>query len=143
MPTTLTLPEKVVDYIGYTDAAMEKAAAFQQKVAAQQVKIAELIPAAVNALIEHGCIPEEQREKAAEALRDPVRVIEILTKTAAKVGVASLGSPVDGTTKTASAKGGQPYDSLNDPHVGAKSTRIKQSDANFFKALGIAPPDHD
>lgn len=134
----MTLPEKVVDYIGYSSAALEKAAAQLQEQEAQQQKIASLIPAAVDALVAGERITEDQRTKAAEALRDPVKVLEILTKTALHRNTAerALGQPVPGQTKTASAQ----YNSLQDPHVGARTTKVKQSSVALFSRLGLAPP---
>ena len=56
-----------------------------------------------------------------------------------------LGSGVDanGQTKTASANGSTTYDpatSVHDPHVGARTTRIKQSSVALFQGLGLKAP---
>jgi hypothetical protein len=142
----MTIPEKVVEYIGYSSAALEKAAADIAAREAQQTKVAELIPTAVDALVSGERIDEEQREKAAEALADPVRCLEILTKVAVHRNASerALGQPVagDGQTKTAGAGNGQ-YDSLQDPHVGARTTKVKQSSVNLFSRLGLTPPTQD
>lgn len=133
----MTLPEKVVDYIGFSSAALEKAAEHMRADEAQKQKIASMIPAAVEALVSGERITEDQREKAAEALRDPVKALEILTKTALHRNTAerALGQPVVGQTKTASA-----YDSTQDPHVGARTTKVKQSSVALFTRLGLNPP---
>ena len=69
---------------------------------------------------------------------DPVKALEILTKTALhrNADERALGQPVGGQTKAASAQ----YNSLQDPHVGARSTRVKQSSVALFTKLGLAPP---
>lgn len=133
----MTLPEKVVDFIGYSSAALEKAAAHMQADEAQKQKIASMIPAVVDALVAGERITDDQRTKAAEALRDPVKVLEILTKTALHRNTAerALGQPVAGQTKTASA-----YNSLQDPNVGARTTKVKQSSVALFSRLGLNPP---
>lgn len=142
----MTLPEKVIEHIGYSSAALEKAAAEKAAWEAQQQKVAALIPAAVDALVSGERIEEDQRQKAAEALRDPVKALEILTKVAVHRNASerALGQPVagDGKTKAASAGGGQ-YNSLTDPHVGGRTTRVKQSSLNLFSRLGLTPPTQD
>ena len=47
MPETNQLVQKVIDYIGFSDAAMSKAASVISARDAEQEKVAELIPAAV------------------------------------------------------------------------------------------------
>jgi hypothetical protein len=142
-PGVMTIPEKVIEYIGYSSAALEKAAQDMAAREAQKTKVAELIPAAVDALVSGERIDEDQREKAAAALADPVKVLEILTKVAVHRNASerALGQPVagDGQTKQASAGHGQ-YDSLQDPNVGARTTKVKQSSVNLFSRLGLTPP---
>jgi hypothetical protein len=143
----MTIPEKVVDYIGFSSAALEKAAAQLQHVDQQRQKVAALIPAAVDALISGERIDENQRAKAAEALRDPVKVLEILTKVAVHRNTTerTLGQPVtgNGQTKTAGANGNGQYNSLLDPCVGARTTRVKQSSVNLFTRLGLQAPSEE
>lgn len=139
----MTLPEKVVEYVGYTGAVIEKAAAQENRLKAQRAKVAALIPAAVNALVANGRIREDQCTKAAEALADPVQALELLTKVAAhrtadELAQLGTGVPTTGTTKTASAN--DPARSLTNPNVGARSTMVKQSDVNFFRKLGLPAP---
>lgn len=143
---TMTLPEKVVDFIGYADAALEKAAEFQQQVSTKQKAAEALIPAAVEALVANERIQPTEKAKAAEVLKDPVQVLEILTKVASHrnpAELSTLGTPVNGNgTKVASANG-QSYDpaaSLTNPNVGARTTRVKQSDVVYLRALGLEPP---
>lgn len=142
-PGVMTIPEKVIEHIGYSSAGLQKAAAALAAQEAQQQKAAGLIPAAVDALVSGERIDEDQREKAAAALADPVKCLEILTKVAVHRNASerALGQPVpgDGQTKTASAGDGQ-YDSLRDPHVGARTTQVKQSSVNLFSRLGLTPP---
>lgn len=141
MSQTMTLAERVVDYIGYSDAAMEKAAAFQRDAAEKQAAAEALIPRVVDVLIEHERIKPTERDKAAAALKDPVQVLAILEKVAGhrnRQEVSTLGQGVDGQTKTASAN--TQFDSLNSANVGGRTTRTKQSDVRFFAGLGIDPP---
>jgi hypothetical protein len=146
MPETMTLPEKVIDYIGFSDAAMEKAAEFHRQVATKQAEVEKLIPAAVDALVAHERITPAEREKAAAMLKDPAQALTLLTKMAGHRSaqeLGTLGSPTGGSgQKTAGANGKSynPADSLTNPNVGARTTRIKQSDVALFRGLGIDPP---
>lgn len=137
----MTVPEKVIEYIGYSSAALEKAAAHEQRIKQQREKVAALIPAAVDALVAGERIEEDQREKAAAMLADPVQALEILTKVAVHRNTSErpLGQPVahNGQVKAASYGG---YNSLEDPHVGVRTTKVKQSSINLFSRLGLQPP---
>lgn len=133
-----TLVQKMIDYIGYSDAAMTKAAAVMQEQEAQQEKLAALIPQAVNACVENERIEPHQKEALAAALKDPVRAVELVVKLAAHKNAAEmarLGTPVE--TKTA---GYTPESSLTSGYVGARDGRLKASDVRLFTGLGLNPP---
>ena len=141
---TPTIPEKVLDFIGYSTAALEKADAMLQSHEKQAADCAALIPTAVAALVDHERIREDQREKAAELLKDPVKTLQLLIKVAGHRNaqeLAHLGTGVDSAVKTAS--GGQTHDpsqSLSSPFVGQRTTRVKQSSVNLFRGLGLPDP---
>jgi hypothetical protein len=139
MPEQNLLPSKVVDYISVTSIALEKAAEETTVKEAQEAKIASLIPAAVDALIAGERITEDQREKAAQLLSDPVQTIELLTKVATHSNASerSLGTPVDSTTKQASAADSG-YNSITDCRPGMRTTMEKQSDLAFKRGLNVA-----
>jgi len=139
----LTLPEKVIEYVQVTSTAMEKAAAAEQVTREKQAQVEQMIPEVCDIMVKHERIQPNQREKLAEMLRDPVTAMQLLMKTAGHRNqdeLARLGSGVDPNAqeKTAGATGS--YDSLTDPHVGARSTRVKQSSAKLFQGLGLTPP---
>ena len=143
-----TLPEKVISMTGYADAALTKAAAQLAESEQREKEAAALIPRAVSALVSGERIEdtEEQRTKAAEILRDPVQALELLCKVAIHRNTSenSLGAPVDSTGQTKTASNGQrPYDSLNDPRPGLRTTRVKQSDQAIFSKLGLPAPTGD
>jgi hypothetical protein len=136
---TNTLVQKVIDYIGYSDAALTKAAAALEEKTAQQDKIAAAIPAAVKACVDNERIEPHQKEALEHALRDPVKAIELVTKLAAHRNAAEmsrLGTPV-GQQKTA---GYDPTTSLTSGYVGARDGRLKASDVKLFTGLGLNPP---
>ena len=144
MSQALTLPEKVIDLVGCSAAALEKAAEELDGVSTQKQACATLIPQVVDALIEHERITPDQREKAAQVLANPQDALELLMKVAAHRNTQEathLGSGVgpDGQTKQAS-DGHDPTQSLSSPHVGARTTMVKQSDHNLFARLGLQPP---
>jgi len=101
--------EKLLDFIACTGALIEKDAADERVKQAQDQRIEELIPQAVKALLENERIEPHQQKQAAEVLHDPVRVLEILIKTASPLDKeARLGTPVapqGGQQKKASAGG--------------------------------------
>jgi hypothetical protein len=139
---TQTTAEKVIDMIGFSSAALTKAASSMAAKEAQDAKVAALIPAAVEALIQNERIAPHQKEAAAEALRDPVRALELITKLAGHRNTAErqLGTPVpqDGQQKQA---GYDPARSLTSSHVGARSSgHIKQSDVALWRGLGLTVP---
>jgi hypothetical protein len=135
---TNMLVQKIIDYIGFSDSAMTKAAAVIGEQTAQQEKIAALIPAAVKACVENERIEAHQKEALEKALHDPVRAIELVVKLASHrngAEMARLGTPVG--QKTA---GYDPATSLTSGYVGARDGRLKASDVKFFTGLGLNPP---
>lgn len=133
------LAQKIVDYIGFSDAAMTKAAAVIDTQRSQAEKVAALIPTAVQTCVENERIEPHQKEALAKALQDPVRAVELVIKLAAHKNaaeVARIGTPV-ASTKTA---GYDPAGSLTSGYVGARDGRLKQSDINLFTKLGLNPP---
>jgi len=133
------LVQKMVDYIGYSDAAMTKAAAVIKAQEEQASKLASLVPEAVKACVEHERIEPHQEEALAAALRDPVRAVELVIKLASHrnaAEMARLGTPVS-ATKTA---GYDPLNSLTSGYVGARDGRLKASDLKLFQGLGLNPP---
>ncbi len=151
---TLTLPEKVIEHVQVTSTALEKAAAAEMARIEKQAEVDALIPKVCDVMLEHERITPQQREKLAEMLKDPVKVLELMVKVAGHRNqdeLARLGSGVDpnsqsGQTKTAGASangngaGYNPADSLTNPHVGARTTLVKQSSVNLFRGLGLSPP---
>jgi hypothetical protein len=133
------LVQKVIDYIGYSDSALTKAAAVIKNQEEQAEKIASLIPAAVKACVEHERIEAHQKEALETALRDPVRALELVVKLASHKNAAEmarLGTPV-GQEKSA---GYDPSTSLTSGYVGARDGRLKASDVKLFTGLGLNPP---
>jgi len=134
-----TLVQKVIDYIGYSDAALTKAAAAIKAQEEQAEKLASLIPAAVEACVEHERIEAHQKEALEKALHDPVRAMELVVKLAGHKNAAEmarLGTPV-GQQKAASY---DPEKSLTSGYVGARDGRLKASDIKLFTGLGLNPP---
>lgn len=132
---SLTRDEKVLDYIEVTGALTEKMAEFVTKKEAQENSVNKLIPLAVNALLENERIEAHEKEAAAQILRDPVKVLEILIKTARHrndAERAQLGKPTAGLNKKAS------YDSLSDNYVGRKTRPDEAESSKAYKrALGF------
>lgn len=135
---TNPLVQNIVDYIGYSDAAMTKAAAVIKEREEQTEKLARLIPEAVKACLENERVEPHQKEALAKALENPVRTMELVIKLAAHrnaAEMARLGTPV--ATKTA---GYDPSNSLTSGYVGARDGKLKASDIKLFQGLGLNPP---
>ncbi len=127
--TTLSTPQKVVEYIGYSSAALEKAAQELSQVDAQRQKVAALIPKAVEACLAHERIEPSEKQALAAALTDPVKALELLTKLAGHrnpAEQAALGAP----TATVKAAG----------HTGRRAEPLRASDAKLFTDFGLTPP---
>jgi hypothetical protein len=136
--STSPLVQNIVDYIGYSDAAMTKAAAVIKEREEQTEKLARLIPEAVKACLENERVEPHQKEALAKALENPVRTMELVIKLAAHKNAAEmarLGTPV--ATKTA---GYDPSNSLTSGYVGARDGKLKASDIKLFQGLGLNPP---
>lgn len=126
--------DKVLETIQISATALDKAEAELNVKRAADVKVAAMIPTVVDALIANERIDPADREKAAAALADPARALEILLKTADvnnTIRPRQLGTAVV-TEKTAGA-----YDSLNDPYVGRRTAEPRESDRAFLRGLGI------
>lgn len=109
MPRTRpkTVPEKVLEFVDMSAAMAEKAASVLSRQEAMEKQAADLIPTAVDELLKAKLIEPEEKQAALDALKDPVRVLQILIKTSrAKQDDNSitLGHPAtNGTEKRANA----------------------------------------
>jgi hypothetical protein len=107
-----TVPEKVLEFVDMSAAMAEKAASILSKQETMEKQAADLIPTAVDELLKAKLIEPEEKQAALEALKDPVRTLQILIKTSrAKQDDNSfaLGQPAsNGSEKRASAGTG-PY----------------------------------
>lgn len=133
------LVQKVIDYIGYSDAALTKAAEVLKTREAQQAKLAALIPAAVKACVENERVEPHQKEALAAALQDPVSTMELLVKLAAHRNAAEL-SRIGTPTTTQKSASYDPNNSVTSSYVGARDGRLRASDIKLFTGLGLNPP---
>ena len=118
-----------IDYVECSAAALDSADRLIKQSEAIQKKASELIPSVIDALIAHERIDPKDREKCAAMLKDPVKVLEILEKTAdtnRTIRPKQLGSAVQ--EKKASAQS---------PWVGLRSSQARASDLRFDEVLGI------
>jgi hypothetical protein len=125
--STLTRDEKILDYIEVTGALTEKMAELVSAKEAQDNSVQKLIPLAVTALLDNERIEAHEKEAAAEVLKNPVQVLEILIKTARHRNDAErsqLGKPT--ATKQAS-----------DGFVGNKKKDEPESSKAYKRALGF------
>ena len=119
--TAPSLPEKMVDFVVVATTMAEKAASYEQAQAAMEKEADALIPGIVDILaatqIDDGdgqSVPLLQpNEKSAclDALKDPVKALNILTKVATHLKAANadrIGHAVS-RDKQANAKGLSPY----------------------------------
>jgi hypothetical protein len=123
--------EKAIDYIQCVEAALDVAEKQLNEKRAADERIGELLPKAVDALIQFERIDPADREKAASALTSHVKALEILIKAAdvsKTVKPKALGKP---------EKQANNYDSMNDPYVGRRTTSERESDRRFRQHLGL------
>ncbi len=102
----MNLNEKVIEHIKCSHAALDTAKVELEKAAAAKAAAEALIPAAVEALIQHARIDPNDREKAAALLRDPAGALTLLIKTAdvsRTVAPRAIGSPQQAPSTTATA----------------------------------------
>jgi ATP/maltotriose-dependent transcriptional regulator MalT len=119
----------VVDYVECSAAALDAAEKIIKQAEDAQKKASEKIAAAVDALIAHERIDPKDREKCAAMLKDPVKVLEILEKTAdtnRTIRPHQLGKAVQEKKASASS-----------PYVGLRSSQARASDLRFDEVLGI------
>jgi hypothetical protein len=130
-------PQQLVEFIGHTSAALEKA---QVKLAdfdalkQQREKANGLIPEAVAALLEHNRIQPFQKAAAEEALRDPVQTLRLITTLAGhrnEKEAAAIGRPVDSNYAKVAAYS----------PIGGRSSDMRDSDKALFAAVGLPVPN--
>jgi hypothetical protein len=125
------IAEKTIDYIQCVEAALDVAQKELNQKQAADARINDLLPKAVEALIQFERIDPADREKAASALSNHAKALEILIKAAdvnRTVKPKSLGKP---------EKQANNYDSMNDPYVGRRTTSERESDRRFRQHLGL------
>jgi len=123
--------EKTVDYVQCVEAALEAAGRQLNEKQAGDNRIADLIPKAVDALIQFERVDPADREKAASALSNHAKALEILIK-AADVNRTVRPKAIGKSEKQAGS-----YDSMNDPYVGRRTTSERESDRRFRQHLGL------
>ena len=78
----MNLDLELVDYMTGVSAFLEKAASADAQAGAEKKAVAEMIPQVVDTMITHGRVTAAEGTKLARLLTDPVKVLEILCKTA-------------------------------------------------------------
>lgn len=142
----LTLAEKVLEHVAVSNLGLTKAAAAEKAHNEKQAQVNAIIPRVVEVMVANERILPSQQEKLAAMLADPVTTLELLMKVAAHRNadeLAKLGSGVNGQVKAAASRNRDPSDSLTNPHVGARTTRLKQSSVALFSGLGLQPPTQE
>ena len=118
-------PQALVDYVGHTQAALQKSAsqvAELDAIKAQQKQAAELIPAVVDELIAHHRIDPYQKEAALAALQDHTKTLQLFQR---------LGKPV-----------GEDYNkSASYSPIGGSPSTLRESDRRFFANMGVTITD--
>lgn len=131
----LTADEKVmmgelIDHIEGTSKLLEKQAQIDAEVAKRG-------PAVVDTLIKQGFLNENQRAKALEAVKDPLKVLDSLQKTAMAVTkTASASEPPKlgqgGEVKEAGVKA-----ATSDPSSRQKSAALDDANRRFLSTFGF------
>ncbi len=128
--------QRALQLVELSNAAMEKAAAFEASVQQKQAAAHAKIAAVCDALIANERVRPDQREKLAEALHDHASTLELLQGLASHrtpTETASLGQGREGTgTKVANAHGS------DRPFSGTLAK--KQASAALFSKLGLPVP---
>ncbi len=120
----------VLEHIKCSHAALDAANVEFTKLAEQRKAADALIPDVVEALVKNERIEPSQREKAAEMLKDPVKVLQVLQKAADANNTTkpkALGAPAPGAEKTAGA--GRPR------YTGERTSEKTAADVAFERAL--------
>jgi hypothetical protein len=129
----------MVQYIAASSALNDRLLGDTQRYRAQEKAASDKQSAVLDLMLRHGCAGEHEKAAAAKMLSNHGQALDLLVNAITKMAqyraasekVASeLGHPVaDPAVKTAS------YDSLNDPYVGRRSSRLKESDRALLRVL--------
>lgn len=127
---TADTQKKIVEYIKLSAPMLEQHLKSAADKEAQDSKVKQLIPQVVDALVQNGRLQDKDREKAAAALQDPVRALEIMINVSQHRAPeeSGLGKP---STKQASAADADLY------YGGVKSGKERPSDQRWFENIGV------
>ncbi len=133
----ITVDEKVMgellDHVEGTSKLLEKQAQIDAEVAKRG-------PAVVDTLIKQGFLNENQRAKALEAVKDPLKVLDSLQKTA----MAAAGKPASAAEPPKLGQGGsikeagvESRSTVSDPSSRQKSAALDDANRRFLTTFGF------
>lgn len=127
------MPEVPAEVLQDMAAYVEKTDAILEKAASIDTEVANRAPAVVDALIKAGMLEEAKRQIAIDNIRDPLKTLESLRKSAEFVRTKAAAAPEKPVTMGSGA---------NDMNKSAGSSEagrgaMKESDQVFMRGFGF------
>jgi hypothetical protein len=139
----MTPNQTVIDALECSGVALEQAERYYQSKEAEAREAHARVQPAVEACLSAKLVLEQDTAKLASALSNPVTALEWLTKVARYVAdnLNAQVQPMGGSDAPVNlGKAGTAKRASTSPFAGRRSSRLRESDIQLFKNLGLPVP---
>lgn len=124
--------EAVVNFIATALPTIDEVERSEKAASVKSAAVERSIPSVVDTLAKAGYITNEQRVKAAESLKDPVKVLDTLQRIALSTAIKSAEE-----AKTLGSASTPRKDTAPTTKVASAATRESAADQQFLRSFGL------
>jgi hypothetical protein len=124
--------EAIVGFVAAATPILEEAEKAEKTAALREATVGKAIPAVVDTLAKAGYITNEQRIKAAESLKDPVKVLDTLQRIALSAAIKTAEE-----VKTLGSASTPKKDAAPTTKVASVASKTSAADEHFLRSFGL------